>query len=353
MRITIILPFINPSGGVLSTFFLSNALVKLGHKVNVIYPIWRPTFGQRILNLRLLKARLSNTARHFLGSFDYNWMPINFNLMKVPFLSARFIPDSDFVIATAWPTAYFTHSLPESKGIKVYFVRGIETWSGPEGEVLNTYKLGMNIITTSKYLESELSKLGVEVKGRVPNGVDTELFYPDPAGLKIRNGRRVLMMYHKIGLKGFDIGLKAISEARKHENLDLVLFGTYRPPDIDTDFEYHRNLFGAELRRLYSSCDIFLWASTGDGWGQPPMEAQACKCALVTTKTGGIPEYTVPGKTALVAELPHPAELAEHLVDLLRSRKKLAEIQEAGHQHIKKFTWVESAKKLVQILSEI
>ena len=83
------------------------------------------------------------------------------------------------------------------------------------------------------------------------------------------------------------------------------------------------------------------------------MEAQACKCALVTTKTGGIPEYTVPGKTALVAELPHPAELAEHLVDLLRSRKKLAEIQEAGHQHIKKFTWVESAKKLVQILSEI
>ena len=353
MRITIILPFINPSGGVLSTFFLSNALVSLGHRVNVIYPALYPSFGQQILSLKLAKARLFNTAKHLLGTFDYSWMPINFNLVKIPFLSARFIPEGDFVIATAWPTAYFTYSLPENKGTKVYFVRGIETWSGPEGEVLNTYKLGMNIITTSKYLESELSKLGVEVKGRVPNGVDTELFYPDPAGLKIRNGRRVLMMYHKIGLKGFDIGLKAVSEARKHEDLDLVLFGTYSPPDINTNFEYHRNLFGAELRRLYSSCDIFLWTSTGDGWGQPPMEAQACKSALIATKSGGIPEYTIPGKTALIAEKPDPRELAKYLINLLRSGDNLKKIQDAGYQYIGKFTWDASAKKLERILAEL
>ena len=353
MRITIILPFINPSGGVLSTFFLSNALVSLGHKVNVVYPVWQPSFGQWIFNFKRARTRLLNTSRHLLGAFDYSWIPIRFNLKKVPYLSARFIPESDFVIATAWPTAYFTDSLPESKGTKVYFVRGIETWSGPEQKVLNTYKLGMNVVTTSRYLESELTKMGVKVKGRVPNGVDTGLFYPDPAGLKKRNGRRVLLMYHRIGLKGFEIGLKAVSEAKKQVDLELVLFGTYKPPKISVEFEYHRNLFGAELRRLYSSCDVFLWTSVGDGWGQPPMEAQACKSALIATSSGGIPEYTVPGETALVSDKPDPSKLSEHLIELIRSREERERLQDAGYRHIQRFSWVESAKKLEDILSRL
>ena len=83
------------------------------------------------------------------------------------------------------------------------------------------------------------------------------------------------------------------------------------------------------------------------------MEAQACKSALIATSSGGIPEYTVPGETALVSDKPDPSKLSEHLIELIRSREERERLQDAGYRHIQRFSWVESAKKLEDILSRL
>src|SRR5437773_6196523 len=68
------------------------------------------------------------------------------------------------------------------------------------------------------------------------------------------------------------------------------------------------------------------------------MEAMACRCAVVTTNVG-TEDYLVPGETALVVP-PRDAEaIADAILTLLDDRRRLQAVAEAGHRHIRTFTW--------------
>jgi glycosyltransferase involved in cell wall biosynthesis len=83
------------------------------------------------------------------------------------------------------------------------------------------------------------------------------------------------------------------------------------------------------------------------------MEALACKCALVTTNVGGISDYTVPGKTAMVS-LPEDTDtMLRNITALIESPTVFQKIVRAGYEKIMEFSTKQQGEILDKILHSV
>lgn len=353
MRITFVLGKLDFSGGVISTIELANRLFQKGHDVSIVYP--SIIIGPRLkwYNFRSTFSNLRKRKKTEQTLFTRIQPKIHFR--KIPTLNQRYISDSDAIIATWWETAYYVNGYSANKGDKYYFVRAYEVWYGNTSLVENTYKLPLKIITTSTYLKTILKeRFNVSVVGLVPNGLDFDLFYQMPRPPACTRTKRIGMVYRHPEWKGMQDGFRAFEIAKNHyPDLQLVLFGSPLKDEVPENVEFHEYPTPLKLRQLYNSLDIFMLPShRGEGFSNPPMEAMACGVACVLTNVGAVPDYTIPGRTALVSPPQKPNELAENLVTLVTDDQKRQEIARAGHNHIKNFSWDNSTSKLELLLKQ-
>lgn len=354
MKITFILPGIGVSGGVKAVFEFANHLRKRGHDVFVVYGLIPKSFEVKWNDLRnLVVGALSTVAKSKLGA-RVKWFDLKANLRRVPTLAERFIPDADIVVATWWETAYCVSSYNKTKGEKFYLIQHYEIWGGPEDKVNNTYKLGLHNIVNSTWLKNILQdELNAPVEALILHAPDWEQFYPE-AVERSNEIVRILMPYRKEKWKGVVHGIAAFEMAReKCSNIQLVMFGEAPGEDVPQYVEFHQRPDNDRLREIYNSCDIFLFPSHCEGFGMPPMEAMACKCAVVSTNVGGIPDYTIPGETALVSPHRSPELLAENIIRLLEDKELLWHISEEGYNYIRHFTWERATDALEQTFNKV
>ena len=339
MKINFVLPFIGLSGGVKVVFEYANLLTEEGHDVKVIYPFIDK--GSKLKSI----IKLINSINPLHNS-SVKWFDLKATLLPVPTLNERFIPDADIIVATWWETAHIISDYKPRKGEKFYLIQSYEDWGGPKEEVDDSYKLGLHNIVISNWLKYKIESVGGSINKLIFNGVDFNEFYPDKK-TKSTNEIRILMPYRPAKLKGMEDGLKAIELVRnKHKNIKLVLFGPEPNIKLPDFVEFHVYPISGELRELYNSCDLFLFPSHFEGFGLPPMEAMACKIPVATTNVGAIPDYTIPGKTALVSEPHSPQDLAENLIKLIDDKNLRSSIAKAGYEYIQQFNWESSKNKL-------
>lgn len=350
MKITFVLPGVWLLGGVKVVFEYANRLQEKGHEVGVVYPMipmnsrkkgnYIKNFANRSLTA-LLNLKKGNTV---------DWFDIKARLMSKPTLDEIFIPNGDIIVATSWQTAYFVKKYSKNKGEKFYLIQHYEIWGGDKAEVDMTYKLGFHNIVISSWLKNILEKgLGAKTEALILNGVDLNQFYPETFP-KINNDIRILMLYRYGEWKGVSDGLRAFEIVKKkYSNARLVMFGARGKKGIPEEVEYHKKITSDELRKLYSSCDIFMYPSRSEGFGLPPMEAMACGCAVVTTNVGAVPDYAIPGKTALVSAPGDPEALAQNVIQLIENKEKRKQIAENGYNYVKQFTWDKSTDELEKI----
>jgi glycosyltransferase involved in cell wall biosynthesis len=353
MKITFILPSLNLSGGVISTVELANNLVKRDNDVTIIYPviILRPRLEW--YNLRSIAKVLSTRRRQ--ERLLLNRIVPQCRVVTVPTLRKNFIPNGDAIIATWWETAYYLNGYSPEKGMKFYFVRGYEVWSADKELVDRTYSFPLKIITTSTSLRNLLkSALDVDVIGTVPNGVNFSLFYKAKAERSPNCMKRIGMVYRGFKWKGMRDGFEAFRIAKQSvPDSKLVLFGSPAGDDVPDDVEFHEHPDVDTLRALYNSLDVFILPShPEEGFANPPMEAMACGVPCVLTNVGGVPDYTIHGKTAVVVNPNDSRALAESLIHLLADDKLRHTIAQAGYEHIRNFSWEKSAATLENILKE-
>jgi len=343
MRITFILPEIRMSGGVKAVFEFANGLVKLGHDVFIVYPLF-PTEKTKLTTIA--KKGLINLKQ----GVKPDWFNLKANLIRVPTLAQRYIPDADIVVATWWETAYRVSQYPESKGEKFYLAQHYETWGGPEERVKRSYKLGLRIIVNSTWLKNILQdELNIKSEALILHAPDWDDFYPENTE-KNKEVVRILMPYRNQEWKGVEDGIKAFELAReKFPNIKLVMFGPKPGKNMPSYAEYHKRPSNAQLRRIYNLSDIFVFPSWYEGFGMPPAEAMACKIAVATTRVGAIPDYVISGKTALVSEPKDINSLAKNIIELIENKNKREEIAKNGHNHIKQFTWDRATDQLEKV----
>ncbi|MBC8263852.1 MAG: glycosyltransferase family 4 protein [Anaerolineales bacterium] len=361
MRITIVVPHIRIAGGIRAPLEYANHLCRLGHTVAVVYPR-RPPYYSQVKDYWLGWPGLVRGWRYDLRYWVNKafkgplppWLPLESSLHRVPMLRSEFVPDADVILAVDWTTSEWVHRYGAEKGIKFYRIAGYDTWLGPPERVEATWRMSFHKVAASSWLkELGRTRFGQELYGPIIPGVNFDQFYVQHK--RWNQPKRIGMLYHSNPIKGVQDGLTAFEIAQAtHSDIRLVMFGAREPESsLPHDVEFHKNPPQEKLREIYGLCDIWLFPNHLEGCALVPMEAMACQCALVATEVGAIPDYTIPGTTALVSPPCDPEALARNLIRLLADEDELKRIARAGYEYIRQFTWERSARQMENLFEEI
>ena len=350
MKITFILSqYKRISGGNRALFEYVNRLKKMGHLVR-LFVVAKPARWYRIDHW----PRIFNKKVTVLAPETIDWVD---NKVPIELLSVNhesLIPDSDILLATAWQTANFSASLPESKGKKFYFVQHHESlWTREKGKAQKTYHMPFRKMVISTWLKDILEEKYQQEAEVLVTPVNQHSFYKEDKKEDVTS--RVCMLHHDYDWKGYKDAIEAVKKVRSENcKVELVVFGekledpTPLYEEAGFQFEYHFRPTGEDLRKIYSSCGTFLCSSWYEGLGMPAMEAMMCGTALVTTDTGGSRDYALNEVTALVSPIKNPEALAENLIRVLTDESLRLQLAEKGYKKIQQFSWDSNCEQLVK-----
>lgn len=104
-----------------------------------------------------------------------------------------------------------------------------------------------------------------------------------------------------------------------------------------------------DLVLLYNTADLFIWLSSYEGFGLPPLEAMACGTPVVTTKMGSLPEAV--GDSAIFVKNPEDIdEISRAIYKGLTDENLREELIKKGLEQTKKFSWQKTAKETLRVL---
>lgn len=103
-----------------------------------------------------------------------------------------------------------------------------------------------------------------------------------------------------------------------------------------------------QLQSLYQHSVAFVYPSAYEGFGIPILEAFVNGCPVLLNNSSCFPE--IGGDAAIYFDINQKGDLAEHIMDLLQSSKEeRQQVINKGLQRAKRFSWEESARKLVHV----
>jgi glycosyltransferase involved in cell wall biosynthesis len=186
------------------------------------------------------------------------------------------------------------------------------------------------------------------------NGVNMDLFKSPDKHPSFPTTIGMFFYPKSYALKGMEEGFFIMKELkRRYGNLRFVVAGEKRKNGIPGFVEFRDAVRVGSLVDFYRSVDIFIFPGKYDACPNPPMEALACKCALVTTNVGGISDYTVPGATAMVS-LPGDADtMLRNVVALIENPSLFQRLAKDGHEKIADFSTDRQGDILERILSSL
>lgn len=342
------LPAIGHSGGIDVIYKYTEFFVKNGHDVIIYKSIKAPNMHRYTSEIQnkvhqlycSIKAIKSLKNKHIYDKFVFS-------------SNNKSIRNADVIIATAWPTAYEVAQLDECKGKKYYFIQDFEIWDNP-ALGLGSYKLPLNKIVISSWINTQLkTSLEIGPFPIVPNGIDIEKYHnKNKKNITAQKGISFLMLNHTLKKKGIENGIKAFEQVRKsYPNAKLRAFGTCSGKNLPKYVEYFQNPSQRTIVDLYCKSDIFIFPSIEEGWGLTPLEAMACYCAVVGTKTGFVLDLGRHEQNMMISEPGDINGMVENILSLIQDNNLYKKICLNGYQTVKGLSWNCSYQKLYSLLS--
>jgi glycosyltransferase involved in cell wall biosynthesis len=318
MRVTFVLPDVNLGGGTRVIAQHADNLRRRGHSIFIVStPPW--DFRVRHKISIVLRGEKWPKARKRLPSHLDGLGLEHCVLSRRRPVRDGDVPDADVVVATWWETADGVARLSPQKGAKAYFIQHFEAnLDQPQEPVMRTWRLPIQKITCAQWLgDLARDRFDDPTAIVVPNGLDTALFDAPERGRQSRP--TVGMMYSPAPAKGWDTGLKALVLARRSvPDLRLRVFGSAElEGSLPIDAEYTRVPPQAQIREIYSSCDLWFCSSRSEGYHLPPLEAMGCRCPVVSTRVGGPQDMIIDGVNGYVVNVDDVAALADRIVRVL------------------------------------
>lgn len=169
------------------------------------------------------------------------------------------------------------------------------------------------IFSPSDATSRELVEKGISAKKirLIPRGVDTELFRPGVSAnsLTLPDGPKLLYVGRVSKEKNLPLLCRVYRKLLwSHPDVNLVVVGDgpyleeMKQTMRDTPCTFTGYLEGDALTAAYCACDVFVFPSTTDTFGNVVMEAQACGLPVIVTDIGGPCENIDPEKTGIVVK---------------------------------------------------
>lgn len=205
------------------------------------------------------------------------------------------------------------------------------------------------IYVPSRSTGDELSEKGIsphKIK-LLPRGVDINRFNPSKRNGYFsrypREDKRLKLLY--VGRVSREKNLPVLANAFKMltqlmDNVTLVIVGDgpylaeMQETMSGTPCVFTGYLEGEELTAVYASCDLFVFPSTTDTFGNVVLEAQASGIPVIVTDEGGPRENIIPGETGLVVESDHELSLLAAIHGLLSDPQRLRHMGNAARRYM-------------------
>ncbi|MEK1941819.1 MAG: glycosyltransferase family 1 protein [Pseudomonas sp.] len=105
-----------------------------------------------------------------------------------------------------------------------------------------------------------------------------------------------------------------------------------------------------QLIDLYSGAAAFIYPSFYEGFGIPPLEAQACGCPVIVANAASLPE--VCGDSALYCDPRDINDIADKIEQLISTPALAQSLTEKGRANVARFSWQASANGVLQVIRE-
>lgn len=106
-----------------------------------------------------------------------------------------------------------------------------------------------------------------------------------------------------------------------------------------------------DLILLYNEASLFVYPSLYEGFGLPPLEAMACGCPVVVSRTASLPE--VIGDAGLYVNPYEPEEISRAMFEVLTGKSLKERMILKGLRRAKLFFWQKTAKQTLSVYEEI
>ncbi|MFH1079367.1 MAG: glycosyltransferase family 4 protein [Pseudomonadota bacterium] len=236
------------------------------------------------------------------------------------------------------------------------------------------YVLCNSAFTLSHVLETAKPK----VTKVIPHGIDTRTFQSQTENMAnghlpkelpaehlviLTIGRLIELKGHKYLLEAFrqlpedththlliggDGGLRQTLENQVEQSglSDRVTFLGHVPNHL-TPLYYRR-------ADIYAQPSIIDKDGNTEGLGMTLLEAMSCETPCVGSRTGGIPEIVLDGKTGFLVEPKDSLQLAEKISILLRDKDLRMNMGKQGRRLVEdNYSWEVKAKELVEIYDDL
>lgn len=357
-------------------FRLCEALRANGHELKVISPqsILKRTRRAAVSPLPGLAEmepsypRYFHTPRLFRHAYDnFMWMSVGKELRRS---IAEFRPDC---VVSYWshPDGAVAVRAAREAGLpSAVIVGGSDILVVAKNDrrrrerIARTLQNADVVVARSRDLKMAVVKLGVDENkiNVIPQGIDGELFSPgDRAEALLRlglkpAGRKLLFVGNLVPVKGLEVLLAAFKHVRESA-ADAELFMLGQGPlrkkleemakslGIEQQVHFIGPVPQAALPNWYRAVDLTVMSSHSEGIPNVLRESMACGTPWVATAVGGISEIARPGLSELVPAN-DPLALARGIVT------KLGEGQQGPHKAAVEVTWKESARQLVDAITQ-
>jgi glycosyltransferase involved in cell wall biosynthesis len=194
----------------------------------------------------------------------------------------------------------------------------------------------------------------------VPNGINTDYFYPMP-GVKRAENQLLVTNSADTPLKGLRYLLEAVAAVRKEREIRVVVIGIpkvngeidclLRDLGLGNTVRFTGRIGSEEFAHHYAETTMAVIPSLYEVFGMPAGEAMACGVPVISTSGGALPE--VVGDAGVLVPPADAVALGQAIIALLDDPHRRRRLGEAGLSRVRNsLTWRHAAEKTVRVYQE-
>jgi glycogen(starch) synthase len=360
-------------GAANATFFLSQALIRLGHEPTILTTAFGANQGEAfdagvcVVRLPAKRAAADRSNPREMGSFL--WQAIK----SAPRIARKKRADGAIAFFTipcgpvAWLLNRVLH-IPYVVSLRGGDVPGLvpeldrmHRWLAPLRRAV--LRRAVATVANSESL-ARLSEATDPYPVKViPNGVDADYFSPNIGRQPTPPfAFRILFVGRMTNQKNLPILIEALRELREEFEgritADIVGDGPLREQwyrhavDVGVAhlLRWHGWLDKASLRDVYRSADCFVNPSLYEGMPNTVLEAMACALPVVASDIGGNRNLVVQNETGYLFSLESPNDFTNAIAGLAREANLCHRLGDTGRRRVvKSFSWDSVARAYIAL----